>query len=52
MPKNVVKPINSNKNNLNSEIIFIYHLNPNAHLINWKQRINEGNCEKSRYKDI
>ena len=30
MPKSVVGLINSNKNKLNSKIIFIFHLNPNA----------------------
>ena len=28
-----MKPINSSKNKLNGEIILIFHLNPNAHLI-------------------
>ena len=32
MPKNTMRPINSNKNKLNSEIILIFKLNPNAHL--------------------
>ena len=29
--KNVIKPINSNKNKLNSKIILIFNLNPNTH---------------------
>ena len=33
MPKSVVKPMNSNKNKLNNEIILIFHFNPNAHLV-------------------
>ena len=33
MPKSVVRLINSSKNKLNSEIIFIFHSNPNAHLV-------------------
>ena len=32
--KNAVRSINSNKNKLNSEIIFIYNLNPNGGLNN------------------
>ena len=31
MPKIVMRPINSNKNKLNSEIILIFNPNPNAH---------------------
>ena len=30
MPKSTVEPMNSNKNKLNSEIILILNLNPNA----------------------
>ena len=33
MPKSAVGPINSSKNKLNSEIIFIFHFNPNAHIV-------------------
>ena len=33
-------PVNSRKNKLNSEIIFIFHLNPNAHYVSvWIQLI-------------
>ena len=32
MPKSAVEPMNSSKNKLNSEIILIFHLHPNAHL--------------------
>ena len=33
-------PVNSNKNKLNNEIIFIFHLNPNAHYVSvWIQLI-------------
>ena len=31
MPKSVVRPMNSNKNKLNSKIILIFNTNPNAH---------------------
>ena len=37
--KSTVRPINNNKNKLNSEIIFIFHLNPNAHL-EWQKRVH------------
>ena len=33
MLKSAVEPINSNKNKLNSKIIFIFHPNPNADLV-------------------
>ena len=33
MPKSAMEPINSSKNKLNSEIIFIFHSNSNAHFI-------------------
>ena len=33
MPKSALGPINSSRNKLNSEIIFIYNSNPNAHLV-------------------
>ena len=33
MPKNAVRLMNSSKNKINSEIIFIFHSNPNAHLL-------------------
>ena len=33
MLKSVVKPMNSSKNKLNSEIILIFHYYPNTHLI-------------------
>ena len=33
MQKSAVRLINSSKNKLNSKIIFIFHLNLNAHLI-------------------
>ena len=40
MPKNAMGPINSSKNKLNSEIIFIFHLNSNAHYVSvWIQLI-------------
>ena len=32
MPKSAVKPMNSSKNKLKSEIIFIFHSNPNTRL--------------------
>ena len=38
--KNVVGPINSNKNKLNSEIIFNFHPNPTTHYgVAWIQMI-------------
>ena len=40
MPKSAVGPMNSNKNKLNSEIIFIFHLNPNAPLIYMDDLLN------------
>ena len=36
MRKSAVGPMNSNKNKLNSEIVFIFHPNPNAHIV-WLQ---------------
>ena len=36
MLKSAVGPMNSNKNKLNSEIVFIFHPNPNAHIF-WLQ---------------
>ena len=33
MLKSTVGLMNSNKNKLNSEIILIFHFNPNAHLL-------------------
>ena len=37
MQKSIIWPTNSSKNKLNSEIIFIYNPNPNAHLASvWK----------------
>ena len=36
MSKSVIGPMNSNKNKLNSEIVFIFHPNPNAHIF-WLQ---------------
>ena len=33
MQKSAVRLINSSKNKLSSKIIFIFHPNPNAHLI-------------------
>ena len=30
MPKSAVRPMNSSKNKLNSEIILIFHFNPNT----------------------
>ena len=40
MSKSAMRPMNSNKNKLNIEIIFIFHPNLNAHLI--KKKINMG----------
>jgi len=31
MPKSTVRPMNSSKNKLNSEIILIFHFNSNTH---------------------
>ena len=33
MLKSVVEPMNNSKNKLNSEIILIFHFNPNTHLV-------------------
>ena len=33
VPKSTAGPMNSSKNKLNSEIIFIFNLFPNAHLM-------------------
>ena len=35
MPKSAVRPINSSKNKLNSEIILIFHFNPNILKVTW-----------------
>ena len=33
MIKNAIRPMNSNKNKLNSEIIFVFNLHPDVHLM-------------------
>ena len=47
MPKGEVRSINCSKNKLNSKIIFIFHSNPNASLLQLTEKkvigLNENN---------
>ena len=49
MPKSTVRPMNSSKNKLNNEIIFIFNPNPNAHLVIYKNK-NSGKLLAFIYK--